>query len=86
MNKLTEAFKVWTRLQPEEGTSCCAYHHSVINQHGSVTHLPDHKVCEREQAWRVYVRIRDNNPYYPFKSLEQIQMEREIRGYRRRRG
>lgn len=27
---------------------------------------PDHMVCEREMAWRRYVRLRDGNPDFPF--------------------
>lgn len=50
----------------------------------------DHQVCGRERAWREYVRIRDNNPEFPYrvtsylglksvqKSLRMKALEREL--------
>lgn len=70
------AFEEWRSLRPESGGSCCNVSHfkrpnildNVIDQlDGKGEPLPDADVCERERAWREYVRIRDCNPEFPFR-------------------
>jgi hypothetical protein len=61
MSKLSEAFEKWARLQPQQNGSCCM--HSHFNIDGD-TPLPDDLVCDRERAWREYVRLRKGNAYW----------------------
>jgi hypothetical protein len=75
---LTQALRLWERLKPIDITrvnkfyedvpgSCCKASHEYYNsQKRQITFKPDHLVCEREKAWRRYVRLRDNNPDFPF--------------------
>lgn len=63
MTKLKSAYENWRNQQPllEYGNCCNRKHNDYDN---SPKH--DDNVCDRELAWRVYVRIRDNNPGFPF--------------------
>lgn len=74
----TQALKIWERLQPRATIKvnkfyedipgpCCKGSHEYYNtQKNQVVYKPDHMVCDREMAWRRYVRLRDNNPDFPF--------------------
>lgn len=67
MTDLKVRYSAWKFLQPEPGSSCCPNEHVFLERP-----RPDHQVCEREAAWRKYVRLRDCNPEYPMniKSLD----------------
>jgi len=63
----------WQRSLPTEldrpelrnSIGCCSGRHfdSAIGWHP----LPNERVCLREQKWRRYVRLRDNDPKFPFR-------------------
>lgn len=60
-----QAMKIWQKLLHEDDEACCMNSHEyLINK--QATPKPDDLVCERELAWRTYVRLRDNNPLFPF--------------------
>lgn len=75
---VSEALKIWQSLQPTETViinkyyadipgPCCKGSHEYYSTHKSqIMFKPDHMVCDREKAWRRYVRLRDNNPDFPF--------------------
>ena len=46
-----EKFRIWQSINPE---TCQCFTH--LDSHGQP--LPDNMVCLREQAWRVYCRVR----------------------------
>lgn len=74
----SQALRIWQSLRPTEvikvgkfyedvpGPCCKASHEYFNSQKNSISFKPDHMVCDRERAWRRYVRIRDNNPDFPF--------------------
>lgn len=73
-----QAMRLWQSLQPTTiikvekfyedapGTCCKASHEYYNAQKSQIMFKPDHLVCDRERAWRRYVRLRDNNPNFPF--------------------
>lgn len=61
-----QAMKIWQKLLHEDDEVCCTNSHEYFVQKNQVAPKPDDMVCERELAWRTYVRIRDNNPNFPF--------------------
>lgn len=63
-----EAMRVWQshRTHEIDNENCCIYSHEYIDKNNRLVPKADHLVCEREIAWRTYVRIRDNNPNFPF--------------------
>lgn len=75
---VTQALRLWEGLQPSTiirvnkfydevpGPCCKASHEYYNSQKSQITFKPDHMVCDRERAWRRYVRLRDNNPEFPF--------------------
>lgn len=66
MGKLKDAYDKWAKSKAiGSGGVCCAAGHYIYN-YGSFDHKPDESVCERERAWREYVRLRDQNPNWPF--------------------
>lgn len=72
---LRAAWKRFCDAQPKKGESCCfqgrheSFQSSARDDMPFYTIEPDEQVCERERAWRQYVRIRDNNPYYAIMEL-----------------
>lgn len=66
MMNAAEAMKYWQSLNTFEEESCCASAHEYFDKHSKLVPKPDHMVCDRELAWRQYVRIRDNDPNFPF--------------------
>jgi hypothetical protein len=63
------AYEAWRKLQPEDGEACCNLDHwrgKEVRGEFIVGSLQDDLVCERERAWRKYVRLRDGNPFFPF--------------------
>ena len=67
LSRVAEAFNEWAKLKPENKfESCCAVGHYYYDESFIEAPRPDEKVCAREKAWRNYVRLRDNNPSWPF--------------------
>lgn len=66
MITLREAYEQWQNQIDDEYSVCCNYPHHFVDDVGRLVSRPDTQVCRREQAWRVYVRVRDNNPNFPF--------------------
>lgn len=66
MLSLKEAIEQWQNQIDDYKDNCCNYSHFVMDDIGNLIPKPDSEVCKREQAWRVYVRIRDSNPAFPF--------------------
>lgn len=58
-----KAFRRWQEFRPKEGGSCCGNSHFIMIEDGSryfkEVPKPDANVCNRERAWRDYVRVRD---------------------------
>lgn len=81
---VTRALRLWESLQPTTTIKvnkfyedvpgpCCRGSHEYYNsQKSQIMFKPDHMVCEREKAWRRYVRLRDNNPDFPFNNTFQF--------------
>lgn len=65
---LQRAYFDWKELQPEPNKPCCHIDHNQprCDEFGELISEPDELVCEREKAWRRYVRLRDGNSYWPF--------------------
>lgn len=63
-----QAMQAWQSLRSYEveNENCCIYAHEYIDKNNRAVPKADHAVCERELAWRTYVRIRDCNPSFPF--------------------
>lgn len=61
-----QAFDHWKSFRPFEGHPCCSGTHDTDPSFYGDTPRPDASVCDRERAWREYVRIRDANPNFPF--------------------
>lgn len=61
-----QAMKIWQKLLFEDEEACCNKAHEYYTNKNEVVPKPDDMVCERELAWRTYVRLRDNNPHFPF--------------------
>jgi hypothetical protein len=54
MNDLIKAAREWQSFDPE--TNCvCPTHFNMAGDP-----LPDDSVCDRERAWRRYVKVRDS--------------------------
>jgi len=66
MISLKEAIEQWQNQIDHYRDNCCNQSHFNNDEIGNLTPKPDSEVCKREQAWRTYVRIRDNNPTFPF--------------------
>lgn len=64
MTPLRRAYLQWLALRPEPGRKCCDHPHYYVG--ASEKPLGDCGVCDREKAWREYVRLRDGDPEYPF--------------------
>jgi hypothetical protein len=64
-----EAMECWQSLLTYEFDDevCCHQSHEYYNSDKKMI-VPkcDERVCERERAWRNYVRVRDNDPNFPF--------------------
>ena len=68
-NMITNALRKWQINSPSARyDSCCGGNHVDVNNQW----LSDAEVCDRERAWRCYVRLRDGNPRFPYevKSLD----------------
>jgi hypothetical protein len=64
MTDLRKAFLHWVAERPDANRKCCeGPHYSLPGWEP----LPDSLVCDREKAWRAYVRIRDLHHDYPFR-------------------
>ena len=63
--------KIWQKLLHDDDEACCMNSHEYFITKSEVAPKPDDLVCERELAWRTYVRLRDRNPLFPFKK-EQL--------------
>lgn len=62
-----QAMRIWQNLSGDYEVSCCKGSHEYYsNSKSQIVFKPDHLVCDRERAWRRYVRLRDNNPDFPF--------------------
>jgi len=67
MMTTAEAMKYWQSLRLYSNESCCTSSHEYYNREKNLlVPKPDGSVCDRELAWRQYVRIRDNDPNFPF--------------------
>lgn len=64
MSPVRKAFLRWVALRPDPGKKCCEPPHYTLP---GWEPLHDDFVCERERAWRDYVRLRDRNKEYPFR-------------------
>lgn len=68
---LRSAFLRWCKAQPSVNAigcdDCCnrSHFHPFTGRHKE-----DADVCFRERAWRDYVRLRDNKPYFPHESYD----------------
>ena len=62
--EVTQALNLWidTRQRLKDDGKCCFREHTDL----SGKCLPDDFVCESELKWRRYVRLRDNNPEFPW--------------------
>jgi len=62
--EVSQALKSWieTRERLKDDGKCCARMHKDLNGRP----MPDDFVCESEIKWRRYVRLRDNNPQFPW--------------------
>ena len=63
---LADEMKYWQSLITFEDEVCCRNSHEYYNSALKIIPKPDENVCERERAWRNYVRKRDSNPRFPF--------------------
>lgn len=61
-----EAYLKWQKELSGWSSNCCQKSHHFIDERGCITWKSDQDVCRREQAWREYVRLRDENPNFPF--------------------
>jgi len=61
MTEVTEALNTWQRTDPRT----CKDAHLRRNGVGFFFWKKDDEVCERELAWRKYVRLRDEKPDWP---------------------
>jgi hypothetical protein len=66
MRTLQQAIKQWQEQLDDWDSTCCNNSHDYLSDFGLLVAKPDDKVCSRELAWRQYVRIRDDNPNFPF--------------------
>ncbi len=70
---VSEAMRNWQRTVTFESEVCCRQSHEYYNSTKKcIISKPDHMVCERELAWREYVRTRDNNPDFPFDRNHEV--------------
>jgi hypothetical protein len=67
MTELKKALVEWQFFYPPNGNCCNGAH-----TYGNLRPKPDEHVCERENAWRRYVRLRDGDPEFPFKKELRI--------------
>jgi hypothetical protein len=65
MGKIKEALLLWMKAMPQSGENCCVGGHFYLSGF-TWEPKPDEKICEREYRWRQYVRLRDENPSWPF--------------------
>jgi hypothetical protein len=72
MISLQEAIKQWQNQLDDWDDTCCNSSHDYLSDIGLLYSKPDSQVCKRELAWRQYVRIRDDNPHFPFNSKENL--------------
>jgi hypothetical protein len=63
---LKEAYEFWQRWREDNMGSCCHAGHFSYSGVKRWIPRPDKDVCAREKAWRMVVRIRDNQPNWPF--------------------
>lgn len=63
---LADEMKKWQSTRIFSDEICCLKSHEYYNGALKIIPKPDEYVCEREKAWRNYVRKRDNNPQFPF--------------------
>lgn len=68
-----KAYLHWVAEHPETSKRCCDRSHFSIP---SWDPLPDDMVCERERAWRQYVRARDGVESYPFVAITRPLVQR----------
>lgn len=61
-----EAMRIWQSLITFDDESCCNSSHEYYDKNSKLSPKQDHLVCDREMAWRRYVRLRDNDPHFPF--------------------
>lgn len=66
MMTVQEAYFMWRRHLEGKGYICCSKSHCYFDDRDGFVPKADEDVCERERAWRIYVRLRDNNPNFPF--------------------
>lgn len=66
LSTLRRRYLEWVALRPTDlKKPCCQGFHFTTREYWDP--LPDSVVCEREKAWRNYVRERDQNPDFPFR-------------------
>lgn len=66
------AYRRWAHFQPCGNGNCCSSSHYRDDRP-----MLDEHVCEREKAWRDYVRLRDCNPAYGTPNMEIITIKNE---------
>ena len=66
------AYKRWAHYQPFDNGNCCSSSHYRDDRP-----MLDEFVCEREKAWRDYVRLRDCNPSYGTPDMKIITIKNE---------
>jgi len=64
-----EAYIKWQNTLNKWTRTCCNQQHEYINNLGLLMPKEDDQVCERERAWRQYVRLRDESPNFPFETI-----------------
>lgn len=66
------AYRRWSYFQPFDNGNCCSSSHYRDDRP-----MLDEHVCERERAWRDYVRLRDHNPAYGTPNMEIVVVKNE---------
>lgn len=78
MTTLQRRYREWRAWDPGDRV-CCRQEH----EYSKFSHSPkpDNDVCEREKAWREYVRERDGNPRFMRDGVLTLQINpNEIKG------
>jgi hypothetical protein len=60
-SRISNAYDMWQRHAPLNNQCCTSQHVTTFTN----CWKPDDQVCDRELAWRRYVRLRDGDPLFP---------------------